>query len=199
MREIVLYGRLRKKFGGPFSLDVATAGEAIRALSINIPGFLDELKIGAYEVICGHRREGLHLEIDDINAFKMGKQKLHLVPATHGAKSGGGTLKTILGVALIGAAVFFSGGTLAAPIMASGPLSGLTWGSVAIVGAGLAVSGVSQLLSPNQAQEKDKNDQSYTISGPGNTYQQGGAVPLIYGETITGSVLASGGLDVERI
>lgn len=198
MRKIVLHGHLKKRFGATFELEVATPGEAIRLLGVNLPGFIDALRIGSYEVVYGARNSGDRLTLDLINDFKMGKGDLHLIPSVRGAKSGGGTLKAILGVALVGAAVFFSGGTLAAPLMSTGLLSGVTWGNVALIGAGLAFAGASMMLSPNQKAEQG-TDESFTLQGPGNTYAQGQAIPLIYGEVITGSVLASGGLDVERI
>jgi hypothetical protein len=37
------------------------------------------------------------------------------------------------------------------------------------------------------------------MSGPGNTSDQGAPVPLVYGEVITGGVLISGGVDIEKI
>jgi predicted phage tail protein len=38
MRQIHLHGRLGDTFGGPYSMQVATPGEAIRALSVQLPG-----------------------------------------------------------------------------------------------------------------------------------------------------------------
>jgi len=197
LRKIVLHGRLKRRFQASYTLSVSTAAEAIRALGYQIPGFLDELKKGSYEVVRGDRRTGMRLALEDVPDFKLGNADLHIIPVVRGSKNGG-AVKTILGVALIGAAIFFSGGTLAAPLAASGVLSGVTYGNLAMLGLGLALTGASQLLTPD-AKPEEKNQDSFTLDGPGNTSQQGTAVPLVYGETMTGSVLISAGLDVEPI
>jgi predicted phage tail protein len=192
MRDIRLYGHLREKYGESFRLDVATAAEAVRALNANLKGFYDELSKGSYEVVRGDLETGFKLDVDDISQLKLGAGTLHFVPVIEGSKSGGGLLKSILGVALIGAAVFLSGGILAAPI---GSL-GLTYGNMAAVGLSLTLAGVSNL---NSKSTDTKNKDSYTLSGPGNAYEQGNPVPLIYGEVITGSVMVSGGIDIEAL
>lgn len=203
MRKIVLYGRLKKLFGASFTLDVKTAGEAIRAISVNRPvTFLEELKKGSYEVVRGRRHGGMHLQEGDINTFRLGLAELHIIPVTAGSKSGGGGLKAILGVALVGIAVFASGGTLAAPLAglmtSAGGLS--LWGSVAIVGLGMTLTGVSQMLAKKEKPAAEtKKDDSFSFSGPGNATEQGNPVPLIYGRVMCGSTPASIGLDVEQI
>ena len=197
MANIHLHGRLAEIAPAPFFLDVATAAEAIRAIGIQSPRFLELLKDGSYEVIRGDRQDGLALDLEDVLGFRLGKADLHIVPVVEGAKNGGGIIKTVLGVALIGAAVFFSGGTLAAPI-AGGNALGLTYGNMAALGAIMALSGVSSLLS-KPADKKEKDDKSYQLAGPTNAYTQGNPVPLCYGECETGGVLISGGIDIENI
>jgi predicted phage tail protein len=200
-RDVILHGHLKEKFGDKFSLDVATAGEAIRALNVNFQTFIEELKEGSYYIICGDQEQGLSLDLEDVNEFKLGSKELHIMPVIEGSSSegkGGGILKAILGVALIGAAIFFSGGALAAPI-ANGAMMGMTYGNLAMMGLALTLAGVSQLLSPQEKKDEDKKDESFIFSGPGNSYEQGSAVPVIYGEVITGGVMISGGVDIENI
>lgn len=201
MRTIVLHGRLGRKFGGEFRLAVSTVAEAMRALGSQMPGFYEELKKGSYEVIRGDRKKGFWLSQDDISGFNLGNAELHIVPVARGSKNNGGTLKVVLGVALFAAAVFFSGGTLAAPL--AGLLTsagGLTFaGNVAVMGLAMALTGVSQMLTPDKKAEENKQTQSYSISGPGNTTSQGAPVQLVYGECICGSILISAGLDIEPI
>jgi predicted phage tail protein len=194
MRNIVLHGRLKKEFGPSFRLDVETAAEAIRAIGLQVPAFIESLKEGSYQVIRGRRHGGMHLTLEDVSDFRLGGADLHIVPMVRGSKSGGGALKAILGVALIGASVFLSGGTLAAPIMGSG----VTYGNLAMMGVALSLAGVGSLLSSPE-ETKSKDDDSFTLSGPGQSYEQGSPVPLIYGEVITGSVMISGGIDIEDI
>jgi predicted phage tail protein len=198
MRNIILHGKLKKEFGESFSLNVSTVGEAIRAIGSQIPNFVEEIKKGTWYIVRGDPKTGLYLGEEDVNTFNLGSADLHILPKLKGAKNGGGALKAVLGVALIGMAFFFSGGALAAPIMAGGGLlGGMTWGNIAMMGVAMAVTGVSQLLSPEEV-ASDKQD-SFSFSGPGNVYDQGAPVPLVYGRVITGSVMVSGGIDIENI
>lgn len=201
MRKVILHGSLGDTYGREFMLEVKTAGEAIRALSANFPGFIKTIREGAWHVVRGADVDtGMSLSEDDIATFKLGrKADLHIVPFVAGSKRGG-LLKIVLGVVLIGAAFALTGGALAAPIMGGGGLlGGITGTQVALFGAAIALAGVSSLLTPEEKAEKEDGSNSFTMSGPGNTYEQGAPVPLVYGEVITGGVLISGGIDIERI
>lgn len=195
MRNIYLHGYLGK-FGKHHKMDVRTAGEAIRALGSQIPAFLERLREGSYSVVYGKKRfDGMSLGEDDISELMLGNSDLHIMPNVVGSKRGG-LLKVLLGAVLVGAALF--GGLAAGGLMtAIGGMGGVTWGNVAMIGAALMLSGVSQLLAPSEKEEKD--DSSFTTSGPGNTYEQGGAIPLVYGEVITGGIMVSAGVDIEKL
>jgi len=198
LRKVYLHGALGEEFGREFELNVKTAGEAIRALSANFPQFLQRIREGAWHVVRGKSVEkGMSLGEDDISTFNLGRGDLHIMPAVAGSKNSGGLLKIILGAVLVGAAFLFTGGALAQPIMA-GALGGVTGTQLALVGVAVAVAGVSQLLAPEE-ESKDDDDSSFTMAGPGNTYEQGQPVPLVYGEVYTGGVLISGGIDIERM
>ena len=118
------------------------------------------------------------------------------MPAIAGSKRGG-LLKIVLGAVLVGAAFALSGGMLAAPIAGVLGQAGFTYGSLAMLGLATAVVGVSSLLAPEE-KANEKND-SFLFSGPGNTSEQGVAIPLVYGEVITGGVFVSGGLEIEKL
>lgn len=196
-RKVHLYGRLKNEFGGPYDLDVSTAGEAIRCLQANFSGFLDALQEGQYEVVRGDAETGMRLELDDINSFQLGAADLHFIPVIGGEGSTAGTVKIILGVALAATAMVASGGTLGAALPLVGSFTGMTYGNLALLGGGLALAGVSTLLSPKTSGEK--KDESYTLTGPTNNYEQGNAIPLIYGRCVVGSVLISSGVDIEEL
>jgi predicted phage tail protein len=197
MRKIFLHGELGQRFGDEHEMDVQTAAEAVRALCVNFPGFEAAMRHGEFHVVRGKKiDQGRDLDLELCQTYRLGKAPLHIAPYIVGSKRGG-MLKTVLGVALIGAAFLFSGGALAAPI-AGGLLGGsFTYGNMALLGVALAVGGISQMLSPTQKDDKKKD--SYLLSGPGNTYDQGGALPLVYGEVITGGVVASIGVDIEQL
>lgn len=193
MRKVYLHGHLAQ-FGECHEWNVATAGEALRALIANFPLFKTALEKGFYEVVVGDAKDGHALDKEDLNEFRLGRGDLHFIPVAEGHKRGG-LLKAILGVVLIGVAAFMGFGTMALP----GMLGGVTWGNVAMVGLGLAVAGASQLLTKQDKKDEDKEDNSYSLSGSLNAYEQGSAIPLVYGEVITGGSVISAGINIEQL
>lgn len=139
------------------------------------------------------------MDEQDFLGLNLGKSSLHIAPYIGGSKRGG-LLKVILGVAMIATGFVFGGmgwSAMMSTKIAGGAVGGLTYGNMAIMGTIMALSGISQMLAP----EKEDQDEtkSYIFSGPGNTSTQGNAVPVVYGECMTGGVLVSGGIDVEQI
>ena len=200
MRRVYLHGALGEKYTKVVELDIATAGEAVRALRCNFPSIIEDFREANWHVVRGSDIDtGLSLGEDDIGTFRLGSGDLHFVPVVAGSKQSG-LLKIVLGVALVGFG-FFMGG-FAAPILGTaaggGAVMGLTYGHLMMFGAAMALAGVSQLLAPEEKSDDDK-ESSFTFSGPGNAYDQGEPVPLVYGEVITGSVMVSGGVDIEKI
>lgn len=195
LRKIYLHGKIGRKYGRMVELDVNTTAEAVRALAANFPEIMKDLRDGSWHVIRGDVKTGMDLGEEHITDFQLGSAELHFMPVVAGSKRQG-LLKIILGVVLVGAAFAMSGGALATPI-AGGMLGGATYGNMAMLGAALALAGVSQLLAPEEKEEKDES--SFTMSGPGNAYEQGSPIPLVYGMVITGGVMISGGIDIENI
>lgn len=199
MRTIHLHGALGEKYGTTIQLDVATAAEAVRALATNFPEIMKDFRENDWHVVRGKTIEGgLDLGEEDLIPLKLGRGDLHFVPVVAGSKrEGAGLLKIILGVALVGLGFFMGFSTPIFGAASGGLLGGLTYGNLAMIGVALAAAGISQLLAP---EEKDQTKQdSFLFNGPGNAYEQGSPVPLVYGEVITGSVMVSGGLDIEKI
>lgn len=203
LRAIHLHGKLGKEFGASHRFDVATAGEALRALNCAFPGrFVKALEQGAYKIVRGDKRNGMQLDLDLVNQLKLGIADLHLIPVAKGAASNTakGTTKIVLGAALVGGAIFLSGGMLATPLAASGILSSTTYGTVAAIGLGLALSGASTLLS-KPAGEPTQASNGLSVNGGniGNSGKQGDSIPLIYGECMVGSTPVQAWSDVEDI
>lgn len=204
MRNIYLHGRLGKTFGRKFRFDADTPGKAIRLLNVNFPGFEAALRKGWYRLVVGDRQTGASWSLDQLE-MNLGRADFHLVPVAGGSRGKGGVLKAVLGVALVGAAIFFSGGTLAAPLGGLGAavpgLGGaVTFGHMAGIGLASALAGVSQMISPQQkAETGSKKEDSYALSGPTNLQEQGYPVPVCIGEAIWGGVPVSVGYDVEDI
>jgi predicted phage tail protein len=203
LRAIHLHGKLGKEFGASHRFDVATAGEALRALNCAFPGrFVKAIEHGYYKIVRGDKRAGMQLDLDLVNQFNLGLADLHIIPVAKGAKNqtAKGTTKIVLGAALVGGAIFLSGSMLATPLAASGILSGTTYGTVAAIGLGLALSGASTLLS-KPAGEPTQASNGLSVNGGniGNSGQQGNAIPLIYGECLVGTTPIQVWSDVEDI
>lgn len=188
MRTVHLHGALGAEFGESFRFEIDTAAEAVRALNCAFPSkFLKALEGKTYRVVMGEPDTGMDLDIELATAFRLGWADLHFIPVAAGAQTQAakGTTKLVLGTALVGAAIFASGGTLATPLASSGLLSGLTWGNIALVGVGLALSGASTLLTKASEQTGGSADVSVAGAAQGETGQQGRAIPLIYGQVLT--------------
>ena len=142
---------------------------------------------------------------EDELAHPIGQSDLHIVPVIAGA--GGTTRKILGGAALIGLAFATGGASFSFT-------SGLTFSSSALgsafvaqtvtyIGAGLALSGVSDFLLPTPKTPDFSSEQdpriSFKFSGLQNTSRAGTPVPIVYGEIFTGSVVISAGVDTEQV
>lgn len=219
MKTIYLHGHLKEQFGDSFRLSVRSAAEAVRALEANFPGkFFMSIRDGVYKVQRGPKQP---LITEDQLQLELTSDEIHIVPVIKGSgggKKGKGIVGIVLGVALIAAAVAFApaaaagsgfmGANLGASVVGGGGLFGsVTFGNVALWGVGLAISGISSFISPtpklSQAaysnRETPDERPSFIFTGAVNNTEQGGPIPLVYGRHRVGTVVISGGLNVERL
>ena len=206
LRKIKLYGPLAEFIGRRvLQADIATAAEAVRFLVANFPGVEQHMADQHYRVSTGN----FDLSLDELH-YPAGQEEVRIMPVVVGA--GGSLGRILLGAALIGISLALPGGGLfgasafgafGGPIAAAGTLT--TVGTVlSAVGASLVLGGVAQLLSPvpKVAQGLDtQNDprKSYSFSGIQQTSRQGIPVPVVYGKTLTGSVVISAGVDTVQV
>lgn len=192
LKTVRLYGQLGTLFGREHKLAIDSPREAIKALSVLYDGFEQflanaHLKGLEFAVFKGKRNiteDELHLDTSD---------DIRIAPVIKGSKRGG-FFQTILGVAMIGAAAFLSGG-LSVAFTAGG-----TWGgALAMGGAAMALGGVIQMLSPQprglSIRQDADNKPSYAFGGAINTTAQGNPVPLFYGldrREIGGAIISAG-------
>ncbi|MBB3806424.1 putative phage tail protein [Xanthomonas arboricola] len=186
VRLVRLYGVLRAKFGKEFRLAVASPAEAIRALSVQLPGFQAFL-MGAkdrgltFAVFNGRR----NLAEDQLHD-PPGDDAIRIAPVLQGSKRGG-VLQTIIGAVLIVAGALLMWTPFGVPLVSAG--------------VSMVIGGVVQMLSPTQkglgTQDSPDNRPSYAFNGPVNTQAQGNPVPVAYGDTWTGSAVISGGIFAE--
>lgn len=196
LRTIRLYGRLAKFLKRrKFEAEVATAAEAVRFLVTNFPELEKHMVDQHYRVIVGD----YDITEDELHN-PSGQQEIRIVPVLAGA---GATGRIILGAVLLIGALFTGGATigllgLAAPLAVSSVLG--------TIGFSLVLGGVAQLLSPvprinvpGTAQDNNDPRKSYSFSGVQQTSRAGVPVPVVYGETLVGSVVISAGIDTVQV
>lgn len=192
LREIRVYGRLAKFLGRRvFRAEVATAAEAMRFLLANFPQLERHMTDQHYRVSLG----GYDLATDELHD-PAGQQQIKIVPVLAGAGAVG---RIIAGVVLIALASVVSFGTLGG-VVAAGVLNSMVFG----VGVSLVLGGVAQLLTPVPKMPMGANTEqdprkSYSFSGVQQTSRQGVPVPIVYGETLVGSVVISAGIDTVQV
>lgn len=215
MKVVKVYGALRERLGQcRFELDVATPAQAVKALCVNFPG-LDKWLIDSEQDGVGYRvRVGKQEATpDDVSVLALPwseREVFSITPVVAGA-GGGGFGSFLLGGLLIGASFLLPGAGLfgatsffGASAATAGTAGVLTTVGTALsaVGAGLVLTGVSQIISPTPTpglELKEANRiQNFSFSGITNTTQQGLAVPIAYGRVVVGSAVISSGLDVDH-
>ena len=194
LSKIKVYGRLARFLGQrTFEAEINSTVDAIRFLTANFPALQSHMieqnyciKVGNYEIN--------EKELD----VPVGQQEIKIVPVAVGARRGLG--RFLLGAALIGAAVFLPG---AAPALTTGGFvagsAGASALTVALGNLGLyfALSGAAQMLTPTPEDTNFDDPNSFTFNGILNTINAGVAIPVVYGEVFTGSIIVSAGIDTE--
>ena len=201
LRKIKLYGEIANFVGHKeFEVKVETLSHAVSFLINNFAGIEEYMNPKYYQVKVGN------YSIDETEIHHpIGKEDIHFVPVIQGAGRGLG--KILLGGALI-ALSFGVGGVFANPLAfgAKGfgfASAGLGAKAAFGIGAGLLLSGVSDMLFPVPKLPDFNSEQdpriSFNFSGTQQTTRAGTPVPLVYGEIFTGSVVISGAVDTEQV
>jgi len=201
LRKLKLYGELAEFVGHKdFEIEASNIPKAISFLVNNFPQIEQYMNPKYYQVKVGNYA----INEDEIY-YPIGQEDIHIVPVISGSGSVG---RILLGGALIavGMGAF---GAFAGQAVSFGA-NGIGFGAAAFgakaafaVGAGLVLSGVSDLLFPMPpipefASEEDPK-LSYNFGGTQNTGRAGTPVPLVYGEIVTGSIVISGAIDTEQV
>jgi predicted phage tail protein len=192
-RTIRLYGVLGAMFGRVHKLVVDTPKEAVKALSVTIPGF-ERFLITAkdrgltFSVFIGKKNIGR----DELEF--QGVDDIRIAPIIIGSKKAG-AFQTILGAVLVVVGVVVG-------VMTSWTGIGGTIGyGMAMSGASMMLGGVVQMLSPQPGglarRESPDNKPSYAFGGPVNTIAQGNPVPILYGKRRIGGAIISAGIFAE--
>ena len=198
LRKIKLHGKLAEFVGHKeFEVEANTVGKAVSFLIHNFPELENYMSPKYYQVKVGDNdigKEEIH--------YPIGKEDIHFIPVIQGA---GGSGKFLAGVLLIGLAVLApgaglvglqfagTGGALASPFMAS----------IGNIGIALALTGVSQMLTPTPEPQRFNSESdpqlSFSFSGVQNTSRAGTPIPIVYGEIFTGSIVISAAIDTNEV
>ncbi|EZQ10723.1 tail assembly protein [Acinetobacter sp. Ver3] len=185
LKKIKLYGVLAKKFGKEFHLAVDSTAEAMRALSVQVPGF-EKFMLHAHEqglefVVFQDKQNIGESELQMTTSAKT----IKIVPKVKGA---GGAVQTILGAVLVVVGVLVTVGTLGGGAALGAGLIG--------AGAGMMIGGIAMMLMPkvdSQDQNEDGNRANKGFGGAVTTVAQGNPVPILYGQREVGGFIASAG------
>ena len=198
LRKIKLYGELAEFVGHKeFEVQVDSLAKAVSFLNNNFEGIDKFMSPKYYQVKIGN------YEIDESElTYPIGQEDIHFIPVIAGAGRGFGRI--LAGAALIGVGII-SGGTGFALNSAQG--FGFFGGTLAAqagnLGIALALSGVSQMLTPTPKPQQFSSEQdprlSFNFAGTQQTSRAGTPVPIVYGEIFTGSVVISAGIDTEQV
>ena len=202
LRKIKLYGKLAKFVGHRvLEADVHNAAEAVRFLIANWPALEQHMAKQHYKVEVGS--SALTLEE---TLYPIGSEDISITPVIAGAGNVG---RIVLGAALIAAAIYLPGSN--AVFGAGGGLGfGATnaagqaifsgYALAGNIGIMLVLSGVAGLLTPTPTTPKSEEDpqNQFSFSGIQQTGRAGTAIPVCYGEVLTGSVVISAGIDVTQ-
>lgn len=212
MREIYLHGALRKYhllYGREsFVFDVETASGAVRALASQCPEFDRDIRKGLFRVRCGPLGRGGRTLRHDQAHMRLGKHaQIHITPRGEAAWGGNNRAmgKIMVGVALL--AVGVTGGLSAG--FAAGVVIGETtvasFGSLALSGASMALTGLSAVLAPDPqigsyaTREAPEDRPNFMFTGAVNQVNEGACVPWIYGKRVrVGSVVINAGIIDEQ-
>lgn len=186
LKTIKLYGILAKKFGKEFKLNIENTREAMRALSVQVPGF-ENFMLHAHEqglefAVFQDKQNIGENELDMSTEAKV----IKIVPKVKGS---GGAVQTIIGAVLVVVGVLITIGTLGG----GAPLGAALIGA----GIGMMVGGVAMMLMPKvdntQDENQDGNKANKGFGGAVTTVAQGNPVPVLYGQREVGGFIASAG------
>ena len=196
LSKVKVYGRLARFLGQrTFEAEINSPVDAIRFLTANFPNLQSHMieqnycvKVGEYEIT--------DKELD----IPVGQQEIKKVPVATGARGVG---RFLLGAILIGVAIANPAVGMGLGQGTSAFMFGTSGGAALAAAAGnlgiyLALSGAAQMISPTPTPDSASDDpNSFTFNGILNTIRAGLAIPVVYGEVFTGSIVVSAGIDTE--
>ena len=192
LTTIKVYGSLAKFLGQRvFRAAVDTPLEAVSFLRANFEGLAAHMADYDYKVLTGTLELQAGSNPEQLQ-YPVGiGEAISIVPVVGGA-GGQGTGSILAGVALVGFSLAFPG--------IGAAIGGKAMTAIGLFGGSLILGGVAQMLTPvPELSDSDLDPASNpaSFSGIQNVDRQGVAVPVVYGETLVGSVVISSGINTQ--
>ena len=192
LTTIKVYGSLAKFLGQRvFRAAVDTPLEAVSFLRANFEGLAAHMADYDYKVLTGTLELQAGSNPEQLQ-YPVGiGEAISIVPVVGGA-GGQGTGSILAGVALVGFSLAFPG--------IGKVIGGKAMTAIGLFGGSLILGGVAQMLTPvPELSDSDLDPASNpaSFSGIQNVDRQGVAVPVVYGETLVGSVVISSGINTQ--
>ena len=206
LRKIKLYGHLKEILGfSSIEAEAANAAEAIRFLLTNWPELEGHMANQYYQVKSGSTA----LALNELH-YPAGMDEIKIIPVVEG---GDEKQRAFFGMVLGVVAFVYTGGFSGAAGWGIGGMglsytgagisaAGAAWASAAMTaGVLLTISGVYEMLNPIPELPEGVNDpnNSFAFSGVQQTARSGTAIPVAYGEVITGSIVISSKTDIDEV
>ena len=177
--RVIFHGALKKICPDEYKVDVSTPAEAIRGITNQ---FRDKLlRKDGQRFICSIKECTRDVDLNSC----VRSDELNIYPAfcASGGGKGGNWINIAIGALLIVAAVYAGPGGWA---LATTAANWGTWSaSFAMMGAGMMLSGMTQLLFPmklDTARSSNNPEASRAFGNPGNTTKIGTRIPIGYGK-----------------
>tara|TARA_B100001939_G_scaffold346754_1_gene366286 strand:+ start:295 stop:882 length:588 start_codon:yes stop_codon:yes gene_type:complete len=192
LKTIKVYGSLAKFLGQKvFRAAVSTPVEAISFLRANFQGLAAHMADYDYKVLVGTLELQAGSNPEQLSYPAGRDEAISIVPVIGGA-GGQGVGSVLAGIALVAFSLALPG--------VGAVIGGKAMTAIGVFGGGLILTGVSQMLTPVPEVpdfEADPASNPISFSGIQNVSRQGVVVPVVYGETLVGSVVISAGINTQ--
>ena len=193
LRKIKVYGPLAKFLGWKeMEANCNSVAEAVQFLVSNWPNVEGHMAKQHYKV----QVDDTVIGEDEVQNMSGGD--VQIMPVVGGAK----LWKVILGAALIAAAFMAPGSSLvlskafaAQGVAGSIASAGFITKSAIFIGAGLIASGIADMFAPPMPEADNDPTRAFSFSGIQQSSRAGVAIPILFGEVYTGSIVINQDLD----
>lgn len=195
MQTVYLNGGI-EKFGKRWEVQCRTLPDIFKLIGCQTPGFREYILEAAEKGVDFQIQRGK--EFVDEDNFLLSLKEEDIVITEMPAGSKGGTGKVLAAIAIVAAIVMFPQvfagtvtktlGTQTVTVYSGLNAAGMVAASLAV---NLALSGVTELLSPGPETDGAETNEAYLFDGPVNNVKQGLPVPVAYGELIVGGAVIS--------